>query len=237
MDDTPSRSLRFLLQTFEEVLQTAAHRCGEDLPGLSETLQELVITIGTGDRGALGWFDQEAWVHSARVIPEIVINADYLDRDPEDLLTTGLHEAAHAFAAANEIQDTSRGGRYHNRRFAEIAEKIGLEVRADLSIGCITPGLSEVGRCRYADLLPELHRALGLVRVRDLHLTPRGAGHGSNSTTIKGPRPSEKYVFVGCACRTARGRPYIGRYAQGSWRPDVLVCQACGQPLAPIPKP
>jgi hypothetical protein len=38
-----------------------------------------------------------------------------------------LHEAVHGIAAARGVRDTSRAGRYHNRRFLEIAEELGLD--------------------------------------------------------------------------------------------------------------
>ena len=37
-------------------------------------------------------------------------------RTPADVLDTLLHEAAHALAAARGIKDTSRQGRYHNKK-------------------------------------------------------------------------------------------------------------------------
>ncbi|CAM5549583.1 tRNA (guanine-N(1)-)-methyltransferase [Streptomyces californicus] len=38
-----------------------------------------------------------------------------------------LHEAVHGIAAARGVRDTSRAGRYHNRRFLAIAEELGLD--------------------------------------------------------------------------------------------------------------
>lgn len=38
-----------------------------------------------------------------------------------------LHEAVHGIAAARGVRDTSRAGRYHNRRFLAIAEEMGLD--------------------------------------------------------------------------------------------------------------
>ncbi|MFJ6637057.1 hypothetical protein ACIQMR_37935 [Streptomyces sp. NPDC091376] len=38
-----------------------------------------------------------------------------------------LHEAAHGIAAARGLRDTSRGGRYHNRRFLSTAEELGMK--------------------------------------------------------------------------------------------------------------
>ena len=38
-----------------------------------------------------------------------------------------LHEAVHGIAAARGVRDTSRAGRYHNRRFLAISEEMGLD--------------------------------------------------------------------------------------------------------------
>ncbi len=43
------------------------------------------------------------------------------------ILETMLHEAAHALACVRGVKDCSRSGnRYHNRRFAQLAEELGL---------------------------------------------------------------------------------------------------------------
>jgi hypothetical protein len=44
----------------------------------------------------------------------------------EHTLTTILHEAAHALADVRQVQDTSRQGKYHNRRFVQLAAELGL---------------------------------------------------------------------------------------------------------------
>jgi hypothetical protein len=46
-----------------------------------------------------------------------------------------VHEAAHALAGARGIKDTSRGGTYHNGRFAELAAELGLEARPGADCG------------------------------------------------------------------------------------------------------
>jgi hypothetical protein len=58
-----------------------------------------------------------------------------LERGPEPVFATLLHEAAHALADAREIQDTSRQGRYHNLRFRALAEELGLVVTPAPGIG------------------------------------------------------------------------------------------------------
>ena len=52
-----------------------------------------------------------------------------------DVLGTLLHEASHALAHVRGIKDTSRQGRYHNRRFRDLAAEVGLAVREVPVIG------------------------------------------------------------------------------------------------------
>lgn len=130
------------------VLLEVAGRRQDELPGLAETLQDrvLVTSGGTSSR-ACGWFRPGAWQHGGQPVHEIFVNAVFDNQDPsisvaEEVLVTLAHEGCHVFADANGIKDTSRGGNYHNRRFAEIALQIGLDIERDQQIGHQTPRLS-----------------------------------------------------------------------------------------------
>ena len=46
--------------------------------------------------------------------PEVFIATELLADGAADVFGVLLHEAAHAIAAARDIKDTSRQGRYHN---------------------------------------------------------------------------------------------------------------------------
>lgn len=59
---------------------------------------------------------------------EINIGAGTLSRPIENVCATLLHEMVHYFNYENGIQDTSRGGTYHNKRFKTEAEARGLIV-------------------------------------------------------------------------------------------------------------
>ena len=61
--------------------------------------------------------------------PEVLVSGEGLQRGPVDVLGTLLHEAAHGLAHARKISDTSRQGRYHNRRYATLARELGLDGR------------------------------------------------------------------------------------------------------------
>jgi hypothetical protein len=218
-------------------LVEVARRRQDQLPGLVETLQDdVVVTTGGTTRRASGWFAEDAWRYGGRQVHELFLNADRRRRHSsvsaaEDALVTLLHEACHVWAKANGIRDTSRGGRYHNRRFAEIALAIGLDVGRDPVVGHCTPTLSARGRSEYADLLGALDRGLVLARepksVRsdpDDDKTP--SDQPSDPTSTSAPAPS-KYVFASCRCEDGRGRTVTIRVANGSWRPGVISCAVC----------
>ena len=58
---------------------------------------------------------------------EINIGAGTLDRDIEYTIATLLHEMCHMFDdTVLNVQDCSRGGVWHNRKFKETAERVGL---------------------------------------------------------------------------------------------------------------
>jgi hypothetical protein len=79
----------------------------------------LVVAAGfDARRHKLGHFAAERWRHARKdgALPEVLIGGEGLERGPEPVFATLLHEAAHALADAREIQDTSRQGRYHNLR-------------------------------------------------------------------------------------------------------------------------
>jgi hypothetical protein len=94
----------------------------------------VIMLIGSGsDRGGvlrkLGHFAARRWrLADGAERSEILLAGEGLDRSPELVLATLLHEAAHALAFARGIRDTSNAGRYHNRRFAAVAIELGLQV-------------------------------------------------------------------------------------------------------------
>ncbi|MDY3281293.1 SprT-like domain-containing protein [Dysosmobacter sp.] len=94
----------------------------------SGELEEPIITIQSTP-GAYGhvtvrkaWKRKDSWRH------ELNIGAETLDRPIEDVAATMLHEMVHLYNLAHEVQDCSRGGSYHNRRFRDEAERRGLVI-------------------------------------------------------------------------------------------------------------
>lgn len=91
-------------------------------------LEEPIITIQTTP-GAYGhvtvgktWKRGEEWRH------ELNIAADWLNRPIENVVATMIHEMVHLYNIQHDIQDCSRGGSYHNKKFKEEAEKHMLRI-------------------------------------------------------------------------------------------------------------
>jgi hypothetical protein len=93
-------------------------------------------------------------------------------------LGTLLHEAAHGLAQARGVQDTSRQGRYHNRRYATLARELGLEVASVEPIGWSATTVPDTTAAAYAGQLQELQAALVLWRR---HEHRSGAGPRSRN--------------------------------------------------------
>jgi hypothetical protein len=96
-------------------------------------LPQVVITIQSqGKRNAYGWISvAKVWSDGAGAeLHEINISAEHIgsrDNKMVDVLQTLLHEMIHLYALENDIQDVSRNGSYHNKKFKANAEAHGME--------------------------------------------------------------------------------------------------------------
>ena len=93
-------------------------------------LSRPTITIQSTPK-AYGHFSlrEDTWVSKIGATHEINIGAGTLARPIEEGAATRLHEMVHYWNFVNGIQDCSRGGTYHNRRFKDAAEAHGLTVQ------------------------------------------------------------------------------------------------------------
>lgn len=135
-----------------------------------------------------------------------------------------LHEAVHGIAATRGIRDTSRAGRYHNRRFLSIAEELGLEHTEEPhpSSGFSLVSLTPETRKRYRPAMERLQRALkahSVATAADTKRSFRGpaARHGSSGGGVR--------VKAVCDCgRNVRVVPSVLAQAP-------IVCGGCGKPF------
>lgn len=95
----------------------------------SGELEEPIITIQSTPRAyghvsvAKTWKRKDDWRH------ELNIGAETLNRPIEEVVATLGHEMTHLYNIAHGIQDCSRGGAYHNRKFRDEAERRGLIIK------------------------------------------------------------------------------------------------------------
>lgn len=183
-------------------------------------IPEVVVLIATGsDRGALrklGHFAARRWrLADGGERSEILIAGEGLDRGPGSVFATLLHEAAHALAFARGIRDTSRGGRYHNRRFMAVATEFGLQVGALRPYGLAATTMPSATAARYSAALDDLAGALVLWRATEL---PRGRTRNTESPAL-------------CLC----GCPRQLRLPRSILEGPPVVCGECGAPFLPRP--
>lgn len=108
-----SRSVGYLEKIFRQLNADSFH--GE--------LEEPIITIQTTP-GAYGHVTvSKVWRAKDSERYELNIAADWLDRPIENVVATMLHEMVHLLNLQRGIQDCSRGGSYHNRKFRDEAVK------------------------------------------------------------------------------------------------------------------
>jgi hypothetical protein len=142
----------------------------------------IVVASGSDPRSRrlnLGHFAAGRWLLTSPDAPtnrpEVLVSGEGLQWGPVDVLGTLLHEAAHGLAYARKLSDTSRQGRYHNRRYATLAGELGLEVTHLDPIGWSATSVPDPTAARYAKTLTELTEALVLWR-RAEQASPAGPG-------------------------------------------------------------
>jgi hypothetical protein len=185
-------------------------------PELPEVV--MVVASGSGERArrlSLGHFAPDRWEVQGDNRHEILIGGEGLRRGPVDVLGTLLHEAAHAVAEARKVRDTSRGGRYHNRRFKVIAEELGLSISLDRTIGWSLTQVPLTTQVAYADELNRLRDALVLWRREEAHGGRGGAGPSRN--------------LISCECSCSRKI----RIAPTTLAAGPINCGVCGGEFEP----
>jgi hypothetical protein len=181
----------------------------------------IVVASGSDPRSRrlnLGHFAAGRWQLTSPDAPsdraEVLVSGEGLQRGPVDVLGTLLHEAAHGLAHARKVSDTSRQGRYHNRRYATLAGELGLAVAHLQPIGWSATSVPEPTAARYVEVLAELAAALVLWR-RAEQTSPAGSGRSRNA------------LACSCAC----GRRI--RVARSVLELAPILCAGCAQPFAP----
>jgi hypothetical protein len=207
---TTHRTASLLLAALERTWTTIRQR-HPDVP-------DAVLVVASGAEGKrlnLGHFAPHRWQVAGADRHEVLVGGEGLHRGPVEVLGTLLHEAAHGLAQARSVQDTSRGGRYHNRRYATLARELGLDVTSVQPVGWSATTVPEATASAYADQLEELQAALVLWRRQEHHL---GTGTGTRARNL---------LAAACGC----GRRI--RAAKATLAEAPILCAACQQPFQP----
>jgi hypothetical protein len=177
---------------------------------------EAVLVVASGAEGKrlnLGHFAPHRWQVQGADRHEVLVGGEGLHRGPLEVLGTLLHEAAHGLAQARSIADTSRQGRYHNRRYAALARELGLEVTNLQPIGWSATTVPEQTTAVYGDQLEQLAAALVLWRRQEYRTGPGGR--------------SRNLLAASCGC----GRRI--RVAKTTLGEAPILCGGCEQPFEP----
>jgi hypothetical protein len=186
-------------------------------------LPAAVIILGAGSVGVpagqlkLGHFAAMRWnseQHGAQ-LAEVFIGGEGLARGATGVLGTLLHEAAHALGHVRGMQDTSRQGRWHNTRFKQLAEEVGIAVTKDPRIGWSPTTLQPATPQRYARVIRTLTTALSLYRSAEI----------STGTTRK---PSTPPAVCDCDRKI--------RISAATLAAGPILCGLCGSEFAPQPE-
>lgn len=192
-------------------------------------LPAVVITVFYDrHRSVRGYFWDGQWRSQADpLLPELHVDSTILSDPPEAILKTLVHEATHALAGARGVKDTSREGRYHNYRFAELAQEMGLVVEGDVKIGVRTPRLHpEWLAGPYARLVQVIDSASRRLWQEDSAVTSGVGGNGlSGRAGTKGTAGTKgRLVKAICQCNP----PRIIRAARHTLQAAPIRCAACG---------
>lgn len=136
-----SNSLQSVIGKFESLFSKFNERF------YNNELQTPVITVSPDTtKGAYGWCTSwKAWKEGddSEGYYEINMCAEHLNRPFEETCGTLLHEMVHLWNLQVGVQDTSRGGTYHNKKFKEAAEQRGLIIDQHPKYGWTITKLNE----------------------------------------------------------------------------------------------
>ncbi len=157
-----------------EVTYARLRRSHPDLP------EDIVFVMGMGKTRAgikLGHFAQGRWTakdaKGTGGVSEVLISAECLAEGGAQVMQTLVHESVHALAAARGVKDTSRQNRYHNKRFVELAEELGMEYLHDgphPTIGMSSVTLTEESQERWAKAIAKFDEVIQVAKDAGLDL-------------------------------------------------------------------
>lgn len=207
-------------------------------------LPHVVIVTGSGFIGSPRWahWREAGWVEAthedhAHAIRhgEMFVAGETLAKGAKHTVESMIHEGAHAWATVFQIQDTSRQGRWHNKEFRKLGEKLGLAYtspNANPLHGYSFMTMTEETEVRYAALIKKLDLAIrATIKMPAFVTTGEGedgqAGgefvHGGRRPKTGGGGSTTNNVKLTCAC----AEPRIIRASKKVAEAGDLACGKC----------
>ena len=142
----------------------AAEAAWAEIQARHPEVPDVVIRLGVSEGTALGHFASNRLrlrgLASGQT-HEVMLSAVRCGDGGEGAFCTLLHEAVHAFCHGCSIQDTSRQGRYHNKRFQSQARAFGLNCELhSATFGLALTTLPPETRESYQDVIAGLDAAI-----------------------------------------------------------------------------
>lgn len=199
-----------------------------DVPGVvilaAPSLRKQLNVLG--HFAALRW---SARKKGDRHFHEVVVVAEHLDRTAEEIVGTIVHEAAHAMNFKRHIFDCSRS-QYHNQRFKEAAEELGLEVGQVPHYGFAKTVMTKKTIARYAEVITNLNDALVHRRKPVIITKPAPPKDGTrdgpeDEDDNTGETPASRHLKAVCSCDP----PFIIRVSRRTLAETRIICVRCGE--------
>lgn len=187
-------------------------------------LEEPIITIQSTPRAYGHVTVAKAWAkgQQGEQRHELNIGAGTLNRPIEEVVATMLHECVHLLNLQIGVQDTSRGGAYHNKRFKKAAEERDLKISYDSRIGW---SITEPTDSLIEFILEQGWEEIHMNRQEGFFI--RGGGNPSGGATSTGTaRPSNVRKYQCPCCRNSvRATKAVN-----------IACLDCGVPMLLVQK-
>lgn len=159
-------------------------------------------------KGTYGTQWAEKWQAEDTKLTEISLSAENLRLDDINrIFITIVHELVHERAHLKKIKDTSRNGRFHNKRFAELAEMVGLVCEKDSKSGYRTESATDA-------LMKIFNECYALINGDSLYKNMKRL-----HTTTK-PKSTTNLVKYVCPMCGSIARAKMGAY---------LICGECDE--------
>lgn len=183
-------------------------------------LPEPVITIQTNGRrkNVMAWcITEKVWRDKEQKEKKYEVNVcpEYLNYPILETADSIAHEMVHLYNKINNVNDISRNGSYHNKKFKAMAESIGLTVERSNKVGW---GLTKPGP-QFIELIKELQiNESAFYMARNTRLSGSEEEGEESGEGEKKPVTNRKYV---CPCGT------IVR----ATKKVKVICGECKQPF------